>query len=143
LDYDGQWPGPHPSPDGWILSSVPDQGGRICHRDYRDGTGGYADPALAEVWPYVFVALFGGSYKQGRLTWDLGQVGPYDYLLRDRNTGAEVAWLEPGGEIPVHFGLYGEGPVWTLEAYLIPEPGSLLMLGSALAAVVAFRRKAN
>ena len=137
--HDASWPGPHPGPDAWILSYVPPD---TCG-DIRDGVGGYVDPTLAEVWPDIYFVLFAGEYTHGRLTWDLTQAGPYNYLLRDHDTGAEVAWLEAGGELIIDFGRGGDGGLYTLEAYVIPEPGSLLLLGSALAAVVAFRRKAN
>jgi len=139
---DSHWPPVPPYMEARMVTKAPDDQGDDLMIDVRDGAGGYADPALAEVWPYVFIKLYGGEFKQGRLTWDLSGAGPYDYLLRDRSSGAEIAWLEPGGELLIDIGRGGAGGEYILEAYVIPEPGSLLLLGSALAATLAFRRKA-
>lgn len=136
--------------------------------DIRDGAlpidiGGYWTPAgdsvRAEVWGLGGVdpqfpdlcAIDGNNlgttgYTTGILTWDLSQAGDYTYFLFDLDSGTEMI-LTPGGQYDwMVMNRFGMGPTLVLSCLgsgEIPEPGTMLLLGTGLLGLVAAVRRSR
>jgi len=127
-------------------------------RDYRDGmvaevvtwTPAGGDGIREEIWGNEadLLSIDGSSLgtsgeETGTLTWDLTNAGDYAYYLYDFDADAEIL-LEAGGSY--EFSVIrrgGIGPVLALSADCtpIPEPGTMLLLGSGLVGLIGLARK--
>jgi hypothetical protein len=131
--------------------------------DYRDGTttvdispywNHLGDPLRAEVWglgaldaAYDDLCTIDGAnlgitgYSTGTMTWDLSGADGYAYYLYCVDLDEAIV-LTPGGSYDWSvMNRFGIGPTLVVSCVLIPEPGTLLLLGSGLAGLAALRRR--
>jgi hypothetical protein len=128
--------------------------------DYRDGVGPIDGSAaglaadLDEAWglgavDYGYPDLVtNDGFNLGLtglthcvLSWDLSGPGLYDYTLAVIET-SEVIALTVGGtyefDVPNRSGL---GPTMVIGAKIIPEPGTMMLVGTGLLALVGLARR--
>jgi len=81
------------------------------------------------------------GYTEGVITWDLSLAGGLEYCMYDWDIDQSVC-LSDASEHPFSiYNRYGAGPTLVISACLVPEPGTIMLVGTGLLALAGLARR--
>jgi hypothetical protein len=81
------------------------------------------------------------GYTTGMITWDLSQAGALKYWMYVLDDATSVC-LDDATEYPFAvMNRFGAGPTLVITACIVPEPGTMMLVGTGLLALAGLARR--
>jgi len=112
-----------------------------CCGDMRDEIWGIGGVDVGDLCAIDGYGLGTSGTTTGTLSWDVSGAGAYNYCVYFVDDDEEIC-LTPGGTFDFEVSnRSGIGPTLVITACVIPEPGTMLLIGTGLLGVVASLRR--